>query len=1742
MKKHAWIRKLFTRPATRPIRKVPRRSRLDLEALERRVVPATYTVTNTLDDGSVGTLRWAVEQANLPGQDDIVFDNSVFNTPQTINLLVSSGGQLALTDSSTTTITGPGRDLLSISGNGTSRVVQVYGGASATLSGLTITDGNVTGGGYGGGLLNQGDLSLTNCTVSGNTASGAAGGLSNSGMATVTNTVFIGNTAGSTGGGLNNDGTVILIGCTISNNNAFVGGGLGNNSNASLTDCTVRGNVAGVQGGGLDNNLDLTLTNCTVSGNTAGSISSGFGGGGLWSEFNSSNAQLTNCTISGNTGQFGGGILSYNAPVVLTNCTVSGNSATTGGGLQGGAIALGNTIVALNTGLSQGPDVLNSISSSGNNLIGKTDGSSGWVGSDLTGTSFAPLDPLLAALSNYGGTVQTMALLPGSPAMDAGSNSLATTAGLTTDERGFARVFNGLVDIGAFESVRVTVTNASDVVNGDTSSISALIASPGADGISLREAVTAANNTPGADIVDFLVSTFATPQTITLAGGELALSDPTTTWISGPAVGVTISGGNASRIFSISSGATAALSDLTITGGKETGPAIVGGGLLNDGTTTLTHCIVSGNIANEGAGLWSDGVITLIACTITGNTAVGGIGSGYGGGLTIYGIATLTDSTISGNSANLAAGVLNYGSISMTNCTVSGNSSAGKGGGIYAYYATTTLANCTVSGNTAATSGAGVMTGQSSTTTILNSTISGNTASSGSGGGIAIVSGSVTILANAIVAGNSAGVGGNDVSGVVSSNGTNLIGKTDGSSGWIASDLIGTVAAPLNPLLSALGNFGGPTQTMALLPNSPAINAGDLSFAPTTDQRGLPRFGNTDIGAFEYQFKVTNTTDSGLGSLRQAIINANNTVGTDTIVFTIGAGAQTISPTSGLPVITEAILIDGTTQPGYAGSPLIQLDGSFSGGAAFGLRLDGGNSTIRGLIVSNFNTSNAAGIFLTSNNNVVQSNWIGTNAAGIGPAGNSDGILIGVGTHGNTIGGTNATARNIISGNTAVGVLIVGSGTTGNFVEGNYIGTNPAGTGALGNLTGVEIASSANANTIGGNVVGAGNVISGNTGNGVLLTDIGTSANVIDGNIIGLNAAGTTIVKNTLNGVLIAGGASSNRIGSDGDGVNDALERNVISGNASGTNANINILGAGTNFNVVAGNYVGLTADGTAATFGSAHGIRIAVGASFNRIGTDGSNDAFNADERNVISGMSSIAIFIAWGSLDPNVATGNIVAGNWVGLNAAGTVALGNGGDGILLSGVTHNRIGTNADGVADADEANVVVGCGEFGVDLSDPGCSQNVVAGNFIGTNPAGTAAMPNVQGGVLLEAGATNNTIGGTTAAARNIISGNAGDGVDFTDSTTTSNIVEGNFIGTDVSGTAALANSNGVQIIGVGSNTIGGTTPGVAYALPSDGSISSAYNTAVAADGSLIVADGPDNRLLRINPQTGAITVISSGGQFSYPSGVALAANGDIYVANTAFAGTPAILRVNPTTGAQTVIYSEGLLVEPTDIVVAANGQLFISDRQADGGNGAIFSLNPTTGVLSVLTQGPGPDTPQGMALAADGSLYVAYVPFSGGIGEVDRVNTVTGVRTVVSSAGLLSDVSGVAVDRDGSLLVTNIDTGFPNPGDIVRVDPTTGAQSLAFSGGVISTPVETTVAPNGDLYITNHANDGNFTAQILRIAANAAANVISGNSGNGVILTGRAVQDCAPKSPSLRQLYWDRRDRVGGPGQSRLGR
>jgi hypothetical protein len=226
---------------------------------------------------------------------------------------------------------------------------------------------------------------------------------------------------------------------------------------------------------------------------------------------------------------------------------------------------------------------------------------------------------------------------------------------------------------------------------------------------------------------------------------------------------------------------------------------------------------------------------------------------------------------------------------------------------------------------------------------------------------------------------------------------------------------------------------------------------------------------------------LTTTLDSGFGTLRQAILDANAHPGLDTITFSIGSGAQTISPLSPLPDSTGPVIIDGTTQPGYGGTPIIQLDGS-QAGSAVGLLIDGGNSVVRGLVISHFQSDSPR--FDGKGGDLLENCYVGTDFSGTVAEGKGGGVA--VFSSANTVGVTTGAARNLISGNGASGVVIAGAidgKGSHNLVEGNYIGTNASGTAAIPNAAdGVFLLNGANRNTIGGTTSGTHNLISGNVG------------------------------------------------------------------------------------------------------------------------------------------------------------------------------------------------------------------------------------------------------------------------------------------------------------------------------------------------------------------------------------------------------------------------------------------------------------------------------------------------------------------------------------------------------------------------------------------------------------------------------------------------------------------------------------
>ncbi|SIN77733.1 Right handed beta helix region [Singulisphaera sp. GP187] len=399
---------------------------------------------------------------------------------------------------------------------------------------------------------------------------------------------------------------------------------------------------------------------------------------------------------------------------------------------------------------------------------------------------------------------------------------------------------------------------------------------------------------------------------------------------------------------------------------------------------------------------------------------------------------------------------------------------------------------------------------------------------------------------------------------------------------------------------------------------------------------------------------VTTTDESGPGSLRQAILNANANPGLDTIRFALPAdGPRSIRPTSALPTITDPVIIDGTSQPGYQNRPLIELTGTDAGARANGVTITAGGSTIRGLAINGFAGS---GILIQgAGGNQLERNAIGTSSDGESAQGNG---LAGITIHessNNRIGGVASAAGNVVSGNFGSGIILSGTSAKHNVVQGNHIGTDLDGNDPLGNQLDGIVLDNAPENRIGGVEPGQGNLISGNQLTGLRILGPGATGNLAQGNQIGTDRTGTRAIGNAFDGIFDSG-APGNTIGGTA-----AHAGNLISGNGG---VGIQIHSRKASGNVVQGNLIGTDVTGTLPV-GNAHGGVFLNNARGNTVGgtTQGA--------RNVISGNPLVGVQLAG-----RTATGNVVQGNLIGTDIQGAPHLGN-TIGLFLGGTTGNTIG---------------------------------------------------------------------------------------------------------------------------------------------------------------------------------------------------------------------------------------------------------------------------------------------------------------------------------------------------------------------------------------------------------------------------------------------------------------------------------
>lgn len=596
---------------------------------------------------------------------------------------------------------------------------------------------------------------------------------------------------------------------------------------------------------------------------------------------------------------------------------------------------------------------------------------------------------------------------------------------------------------------------------------------------------------------------------------------------------------------------------------------------------------------------------------------------------------------------------------------------------------------------------------------------------------------------------------------------------------------------------------------------------------------------------------VTTTDDSGAGSLRDAIAAANSAYGADNIIFNISdtasgynavTGVWSITLLTPLPyVYSLSTFIDGTTQTQNHGNTnmegpeiAIRCDSMLE----FAIALVGPGCIVKGMQFNGFKYA----ILLyntTSTNNLVTECFFGTDHTGTqAGAPNENGISIAGGASGNhivnnvisgssnagiaamdaggatirgnkigtdktgtlaipnqygigmensannIIGGNEPAHRNIISGNSFTGVGFNGTGSTGNTITGNFIGTDVTGTLALPNDQGIILSYAANT-IIGGNDPSKRNIISGNTSAGIAMNGTGTRQNIIKGNYIGTDTSGLLPLSNYA-GIVMKSKSNSNTIG----GTTPA-ERNIISANIE-----MGIYIEASDSNVITGNYLGPDATGTAAfktgdTLLQANGIEFNTVSKYNRLG------GYNSGERNVISG-NRVYGMVYYGNVSYNE-----VVGNYIGVDASGNNPLPNATGICVDGGSNHNPIINN-----------VLSGNISYGIFIVTTGSNYNEFKGNILGLNAAGTDTVPN-ESGLLIGGGTKYNMIGGDNSQDRNIFSGNRFAGIQIADMGTQSNLIKGNFIGTDISGLNAKPNYYGMCLISnaknntIDNNTISG---------------------------------------------------------------------------------------------------------------------------------------------------------------------------------------------------------------------------------------------------------------------------------------------------------------------------------------------
>ncbi|MEM7473566.1 MAG: DUF4347 domain-containing protein [Planctomycetota bacterium] len=889
----------------------------------------------------------------------------------------------------------------------------------------------------------------------------------------------------------------------------------------------------------------------------------------------------------------------------------------------------------------------------------------------------------------------------------------------------------------------------------------------------------------------------------------------------------------------------------------------------------------------------------------------------------------------------------------------------------------------------------------------------------------------------------------------------------------------------------------------------------------------------------------------GAISLREAILATNNTLnGTaaDEIHFNIaGSGTHTISLASLLPTISDAVIIDGWTEPDYTGTPQIEIDGNNLSGS--GLVLNSvGASAIRGLSIYQFD---GHGINLQTGGHTIQGNYVGLAADGSTLIANTgDGIRIQIGADNNVIGGTTSSQTNVLSGNEQ-GIEI---NSSGNIVQGNYVGVDASGTLDRGNKNdGIAIRSSGSNNSIGGGSTGSGNLISGNDDGGIVIDN--GSNNVVQGNYIGTDVTGTNAISNSNGGIRINSHDGGLLIGGSNAG-----EGNLVSGNLS---HGIELKSSAAGGAQVLGNIIGMDATGVFAIANSGHGV-LSDNSNSNIIGGIGNGEA------NLIAGNQGTGVAIIGTSTNNEIRGNRIFSNSGLGIDLEFDGVTSNDGRGdsdtgannlqnfptlvsATLNGSDFRVVGTLA---AAANTTFFLDFYSSNSADSSGHGGAETYIGSTAaLVSDGSGNLSFDEVFTGTSVTASqvitaTATDEFGNTSEFALNLVPAsntsptadigglyeiNEGDTLNL-DASASSDPelnslsfawdLNNDSVFGDVSGSTQTLSWSDLQTFGIdddGSYTIGLrvsdgrggvdtvsttlTVNNVAPTLTLTGANSSAEGSSYTL-GLGASDDGNDTiTSWTINWGDGTIDTIAGNPASASHSYTQPGFAYNILVAASDEDGTHFHSELVVPSYAGNSIYrfdaaGESLgdfgsgsgVLKPVQAIVGPDGNTYVTGEDSDN----VLRFD-TAGIFLDEFIGAGSgglNSPGGLAFGADGNLYVA----SFSTDQVLRYDGTTGAfidAFVSAGSGGLDQAYGITFGPDGNLYV-----GSYNDNSVLRFDGTTGTfidQFITSGSGGLDTPEQLTFGPDGNLYVASFGSN-----QVLRYDGATGAFLDVFASGNGL--------------------------------------